>query len=191
MSACPCEAHPEWAAHRWHGTDPRGGESALRCVAGAGHDWRWNTHVAAVGERADARRWGGEEERPGERRWQVPWQGWPSRVVRAKREDGPLRWAGTMPMPTAPLVLFKMWLAKKAAVLIAIRIYGMKKLYRGGLRLNNKYVTDESTRKTIHSVLHKVAAGAMKLSDTVEGPARRFMNKIVFGDSPPGGHPKL
>jgi hypothetical protein len=34
-------------------------------------------------------------------------------------------------------------------------------------------------------VLHRVAAGAMRLSETVEGPARRFMNKIVFGESPP------
>ena len=88
-------------------------------------------------------------------------------------------------MPAGPLFLFQMWVAKKVAVLVAIRIYGMKKLYRGGLRLNNKYVTDPYAHKKIHSVLHKVAAGAMKLSDTVEGPARRFMNRIVFGDSPP------
>ena len=88
-------------------------------------------------------------------------------------------------MPAAPIILFKMWLAKKVAVLLAIRIYGTKKLYRGGMRLNNKYITDEYYTKKVHSVLHRVAAGAMRLSETVEGPARRFMNKIVFGESPP------
>jgi len=82
----------------------------------------------------------------------------------------------------APLILFKMWVAKKLAVLIALRVYGLKKLYRGGMRLNNRFVTHPATHRRVHGVLHSVAAGAMKLGETVEGPARRFMNKIVFGE---------
>ena len=82
----------------------------------------------------------------------------------------------------APLILFKMWVAKKLAVLIALRVYGLKKLYRGGMRLNNRFVTHAATHRRVHGVLHSVAAGAMKLGETVEGPARRFMNKIVFGE---------
>ena len=45
-------------------------------------------------------------------------------------------------MPAAPIVLVQLWLAKKIAVLLAVRVYGLKKLYRGGMRLNNRYVTD-------------------------------------------------
>jgi len=86
-------------------------------------------------------------------------------------------------MPAAPIVLVQLWLAKKIAVLLAVRVYGLKKLYRGGLRLNNRYVTDPTVNRRVHSVLHKVAAGAMLMSESIEGPARRYMNKIVFGTS--------
>ena len=57
----------------------------------------------------------------------------------------------------APIVLFKLWVAKKLAVLVALRVYGLKKLYRGGLRLTNKYVTDPSAHQRVRSVMHSVA----------------------------------
>ena len=90
----------------------------------------------------------------------------------------------------APIVLFKLWLAKKLAVLVALRVYGLKKLYRGGLRLTNKYVTDPSAHQRVRSVMHSVAAGAMKLGETVEGPARRYMDKIMGYGGKVSGPPK-
>ena len=37
--------------------------------------------------------------------------------------------------------------------------------------------------------MHSVAAGAMRLGEKVEGPARRYMNKIMGYDEAPK-HPK-
>mmetsp|Transcript_21556 Transcript_21556/g.53484 ORF Transcript_21556/g.53484 Transcript_21556/m.53484 type:complete len:110 (-) Transcript_21556:141-470(-) len=86
----------------------------------------------------------------------------------------------------APLLLLKLWLAKKVGVLVLIRAVGLKRIYRGGLKLNNRFVTNEYANTTVRSVLHKVAAGALNLNDRVEGPARRLMNSILFGKSAAG-----
>lgn len=89
----------------------------------------------------------------------------------------------------APVVLVKLWVAKKLAVLLAMRVYGLKKLYRRGMRLNNTFVTDPYAHGKVKSVMHSVAAGAMRLGEKVEGPARRYMNKIMGYDEAPK-HPK-
>ena len=83
----------------------------------------------------------------------------------------------------APLLLLKLWLAKKVGVIVLIRAVGLKRLYRGGLKLNNRFIANQYANDKVHSVLHKVAAGALKLNDKVEKPARRLMNTIVFGKS--------
>ena len=63
--------------------------------------------------------------------------------------------------PAAPAVFFKLWVAKKLAVMLALRVYGLKKLYRGGLRLNDRFVADQWSHGKIKSVMHGMAAGAM------------------------------
>ena len=88
----------------------------------------------------------------------------------------------------APVVLVKLWVAKKLAVLLAMRVYGLKKLYRRGMRLNNRFVTDPYAHGKVKSVI-PVAAGAMRLGEKVEGLARRYMNKIMGYDEAPK-HPK-
>ena len=75
--------------------------------------------------------------------------------------------------------------AKKLAVLLALRVYGLKKLYRGGMRLNNRFVTDPWAHRKVRGVMHSVAAGAMKMGDTFERPARRYMNKIMGYEEKP------
>ena len=90
-----------------------------------------------------------------------------------------------MPVPAAPAVLFKLWVAKKLAVLLAARMYGLKKLYRGGMRLNNRFVTDPWAHGKVRSVMHSMAAGAMKMGDKFERPARRYMNKIMGYEEKP------
>ena len=88
-------------------------------------------------------------------------------------------------IPAAPAVFFKLWVAKKLAVLLALRVYGLKKLYRGGLRLNNRFVTDPWAHGKVRGVMHSVAAGAMKMGDKFERPARRYMNKIMGYEEKP------
>jgi hypothetical protein len=89
-----------------------------------------------------------------------------------------------MPIQAAPAVLFKLWVAKKLAVMLALRMYGVKKLYRGGLRLNNRFVADPWTKGKVRGVMHSMAAGAMKMGDKFERPARRYMNKIMGYEEP-------
>ena len=88
-------------------------------------------------------------------------------------------------IPAAPAVFFKLWVAKKLAVLLAARMYGLKKLYRGGLRLNNRFVTNPWAHRKVRGVMHSVAAGAMKMGDTFERPARRYMDKIMGYEEKP------
>ena len=91
--------------------------------------------------------------------------------------------------PAAPAVFFKLWVAKKLAVMLALRVYGLKKLYRGGLRLNDRFVADQWSHGKVKSVMHGMAAGAMAMGDKFERPARRYMNKIMGypEEEEPGG----
>jgi len=92
--------------------------------------------------------------------------------------------ANAMPIPAAPAVFFKLWVAKKLAVMLALRVYGLKKLYRGGLRLNNRFAGPPGSyaHTKVRSVMHSMAAGAMTMGDKFERPARRYMNKIMGYD---------
>ena len=74
--------------------------------------------------------------------------------------------------PGAAVGFCKLWVAKKVAVLGALGVDGLKKLYRGGWRLNNRLVTDPWAHGKVRGVMHSVAAGAMKMGDKFERPAR-------------------
>ena len=89
-----------------------------------------------------------------------------------------------MPVPAAPAVFFKLWVAKKLAVLLAARMYGLKKLYRGGLRLNNRFVTDPWAHRKVRGVMTR-CRGRDEDGDTFERPARRYMDKIMGYEEKP------
>ena len=44
------------------------------------------------------------------------------------------------------MLLVKLWIAKKLAVLLAVRAFGVKRLYRKGLRLS-KFATGDAQRR--------------------------------------------
>ena len=66
-----------------------------------------------------------------------------------------------------PMLLFKLWVAKKLAVLLAVRAFGVKRLYRRGLKLT-RYAFGEShpaSRTYAEKFMRKTCWAAMKTEE--------------------------
>ena len=84
------------------------------------------------------------------------------------------------------LLLFKLWVAKKVAVLAAIRAFGIKRVYRRSVKFLDYFVTREKTHAKLKSIVHKTAHTTMQFEDALAKKAREMMDNIVRTGSSSG-----
>ena len=56
---------------------------------------------------------------------------------------------------TGGLLLFKLWVAKKVAVLAAIRAFGIKRVYRRSVKFLDYFVTHEKTHAHTYTLIYR------------------------------------
>ena len=79
-----------------------------------------------------------------------------------------------------PLLLVKLWIAKKLAVMLAVRAFGVKRLYRRGLRLTRfAYGTnvEATSRRYAEKFMRKTCWAAMKTEEFVVKRAVGFTER--------------
>lgn len=79
-----------------------------------------------------------------------------------------------------PMLLLKLWIAKKLAVLLAVRAFGVKRLYRRGLKLTRYAYGAEShptSRAYAEKVMRKTCWAAMKTEEYVVKRAIGFTER--------------
>jgi hypothetical protein len=77
------------------------------------------------------------------------------------------------------MLLVKLWIAKKLAVLLAVRAFGVKRLYRRGLRLSRYAYGDAraTTRTNAEWMMRKTCQTAMKTEEWFANKARAFTER--------------
>jgi hypothetical protein len=92
-------------------------------------------------------------------------------------------------MPVAaPALLVKLWIAKKLAVLLAVRAFGVKRLYRRGLKLSDYALGAPDARRGATTrarasararwALRATCSAAMKTEKFFAEKAFRYMNRV-------------
>ena len=85
-----------------------------------------------------------------------------------------------MVSPAAPgLLLVKLWIAKKLAVLAAIRAFGIKRVYRRSVKLIDGCVRNEKTRARLRNFARGTAHNTMKFEVALAKRAREMMDNII------------
>lgn len=92
--------------------------------------------------------------------------------------------ATTMPV-AAPALLVKLWIAKKLAVLLAVRAFGVKRLYRRGLKVSdyalgapNATTTTGRAAARARWALRATCSAAMKTEKFFADKAFRYMDRV-------------
>ena len=91
----------------------------------------------------------------------------------------------TMPV-AAPALLVKLWIAKKLAVLLAVRAFGVKRLYRRGLKLSDYALgapnasgrVGERAAARARWALRATCSAAMKTEKFFADKAFRYMDRV-------------
>ena len=92
-------------------------------------------------------------------------------------------------MPVAaPALLVKLWIAKKLAVLLAVRAFGVKRLYRRGLKVSDYALGAPDARRGATTrarasararwALRATCSAAMKTETFFAEKAFRYMNRV-------------
>ena len=90
-------------------------------------------------------------------------------------------------MPVAaPALLVKLWIAKKLAVLLAVRAFGVKRLYRRGLKLSDYALGAADARGGARArasararwALRATCSAAMKTEKFFADKAFRYMDRV-------------
>ena len=82
--------------------------------------------------------------------------------------------------PDDDMLLVKLWIAKKLAVLLAVRAFGVKRLYRRGLRLSRFAYGDArtTTRTNAEWMMRKTCQTAMKTEQWFVHKATAFTERV-------------
>jgi hypothetical protein len=103
---------------------------------------------------------------------------------RGEARGGANERATTMPV-AAPALLVKLWIAKKLAVLLAVRAFGVKRLYRRGLKVSdyalgapNATTTTGRAAARARWALRATCSAAMKTEKFFADKAFRYMDRV-------------